>query len=43
MEEPQKVVGTDAITAAIIAAILALANALDKKARFHSKNIAMRF
>lgn len=42
MEEPQKVVGTDAITA-IIAAILALANALDKKARFHSKNIAMRF
>ena len=42
MAESQEGVGTDAITA-IIAAILALANALDKKARFHSKNIAMRF
>ena len=42
MAESQKGVGPDAITA-IIAAILALANALDKKAGFHSKNIAMRF
>jgi hypothetical protein len=42
MAESQKSVGTDAITA-IIAAILAPANALDKKMRFHSKNIAMRF
>ena len=42
MAEPQESVGTDAITA-LIAAILALANALEKKARFHSKNIVMSF
>jgi hypothetical protein len=42
MAESQKIVGTDAITAVIGLYSRSLMRST-KKARFHSKNIAMRF